>query len=129
MFYPQISGKSLIQAKSSLVPNIDYDLICWHQNVPVSLSIKTSLRERYKQADLESMALRQVYRNADCYLITLTDECLAMREKIIRGELFALKDCLRADNEDFHQLITTLKTKQFAVAQPIQPVEGSLIVP
>jgi len=38
------------------------------------LTIKTSLRERYKQADLEGLALKQVYRKSKTYLITLSGQ-------------------------------------------------------
>ncbi len=38
---------------------------------PIGISIKTSLRERYKQADLKAVALKYVHRNAENCLISL----------------------------------------------------------
>ena len=112
------------QAKFAVIPNIDFDLICYDEKKPVSLSIKTSLRERYKQADLEAMALRQVYRNAECYLLVLTDEYAGVRSKIQQGVLFGLTDCLRADTPDFDDLIQSLKGRQFSIAKPVTPIQG-----
>ena len=48
------------QAKVAFVPNVNYDALLYNQSAPVSLSLKTSLRERYKQADLEAVALRYI---------------------------------------------------------------------
>ena len=112
------------QASFSLIPNINFDVICYEERAPVSLSIKTSLRERYKQADLEAMALRQVYRNSECYLLVRTDEYIKVRSKIKDGYLFGLNDCLRADSEDFDTLIDSLKSRSFSLAEPVIPIRG-----
>ena len=112
------------QAKFAFIPNIDFDLICYDDKNPVSLSVKTSLRERYKQADLEAMALRQVYRNAECYLLVRTDEYAGVRSKIQNGELFGLTDCMRADSPDFDDLVFSLKRRKFSIAKPITPIQG-----
>lgn len=62
-----------IQAKVSFVPNATYDIVLYNSDgYPITLSIKTSLRERYKQADLEGLALKNVHRRAKNYLITLS---------------------------------------------------------
>lgn len=48
-----------MHAKVSFVPNINYDLLLYTSDQgPVCLSAKTSFRERYKQADLEAIALK-----------------------------------------------------------------------
>ncbi len=60
-----------IQAKAAFVPNVDFDVLLYAESEPVCLSIKTSLRERYKQADLEAVALKYVHRKAQCFLLTL----------------------------------------------------------
>ena len=112
------------QASFSLIPNINFDIICYEETAPVSLSVKTSLRERYKQADLEALALRQVYRNSECYLLVRTDEYMGVRSKIKNGDLFGLSDCLRADSEDFDALINSLKSRSFSLAEPIVPIQG-----
>ena len=51
-----------LQAKISFVPNATYDIVLYTaEGYPITLSIKTSLRERYKQADLEELALKNVF--------------------------------------------------------------------
>lgn len=58
-----------LSAKVAFVPNVIYDLMFYSaERGPICLSVKTSLRERYKQADLESIALKYVHREALCFL-------------------------------------------------------------
>ena len=115
------------QAKFTLVPNADFDLVCYHPKRPVVLSAKVSLRERYKQADLEGFALSQVYRNARSYLLTLSDEQVGVREKIQSGDVAGLTDCIRADSPDYDALLDELKTETFSAAEQITPIEGKLV--
>jgi hypothetical protein len=61
-----------IEARVAFVPNVNYDIMLYSEEIgPISFSLKTSLRERYKQADLEAIALKYVHRRAHCYLLTL----------------------------------------------------------
>ena len=61
--------------KLLLFPNINYDILLYSKvSGPICLSAKTSFRERYKQADLEAMALKNVHRISKSYLLTLSDE-------------------------------------------------------
>ena len=54
-----------IQASFAFVPNAIYDIVLYTiDGRAITLSIKSSLRERYKQADLEGWALKNVHRNA-----------------------------------------------------------------
>ena len=51
-----------LQAQVAFVPNVNFDAVLYtHENGPIGLSLKTSLRERYKQADLEAVALKYVH--------------------------------------------------------------------
>ena len=60
-----------VEATLSFVPNVEFDFVAYCKECgPIILSAKTSLRERYKQADLEGMMVRQVHRKAKSYLIT-----------------------------------------------------------
>ena len=46
-----------LQAQVAFVPNVNFDAVLYtHETGPIGLSLKTSLRERYKQADLEAVA-------------------------------------------------------------------------
>ena len=116
------------QAKFKLVPNIDFDLVCYHPSRPVVLSAKVSLRERYKQAVLEGFILGQVYRDSKTYLITLNAEEQAREQrKIQSGEVVGLADIIRADFKDYDALLEELKQETFTPAAPIVPLEGKMI--
>lgn len=113
------------QARFAHVPNADFDIVLYHPYRPVALSAKTSLRERYKQADLEGLALRQVYRNAESHLLTMDDEYMNVQDKIKSGDVAGLSSCIRADRADFNSLLKTLKGRKFELALPINPLEGT----
>lgn len=101
-----------VQAKLSLVPNVDFDFVGYTKEYgPVILSAKTSLRERYKQADLEGMMLRQVHRRSKSFLITLNEvEAKSVNEKIKTGLVLGLDNVIVATNKEFDLLIKELKT-------------------
>lgn len=115
------------QARFALVPNADFDVICYHPQQPVALSMKVSLRERYKQAVLEGGALQQVYRRARCYLITLSEsEAKGVSEKIEKGDINGLDGCVLAHKVAFTELLQELKTCEFTRAEKITPITGSV---
>ena len=60
--YRQYLSPMFIQAQVAFVPNVKFDILLYSsEHFPVGLSLKTSLRERYKQADLEAVALKYVH--------------------------------------------------------------------
>ncbi len=113
------------QARFAHVPNADFDVVLYHPRRPVALSVKTSLRERYKQADLEGLALRQVYRGAESYLLTLSEEWGLVQQKIESGEVTGLTACLLANTDAYDNLLSTLKQRTFELAKQITPLHGS----
>lgn len=115
------------QARFALVPNADFDVICYNPQQPVALSMKVSLRERYKQADLEGGALQQVYRRARCYLITLSEsEAKGISAKIAQGDINGLHGCILAHKAAFTELLQDLKAYEFTRAKKITPITGSV---
>ena len=61
-----------VQAKVAFVPNINFDFLVYSKEFgPIAISLKVSLRERYKQADFEAISLKYVHRKAKCFLFTL----------------------------------------------------------
>jgi len=116
------------QAKVAFVPNVNYDALLYNQSAPVSLSLKTSLRERYKQADLEAVALRYIYRRAKSYLLTMdTREANVQKAKILSGDIMGLDEIIDCNTDDINQLIANLKRMQFTTSIKIDTVEGILI--
>lgn len=118
------------QANFQLVPNADFDILLYDPREPVILTMKTTLRERYKQADLEGLVLKQVYRHAKSYLITLSEgEADSVNSKIEKGDVTGLERCIIASSEKYSEFIDNLKNKDFVVAELIQPItKGTIIV-
>lgn len=102
------------QAQVNFIPNIDYDVLLYSvdnkNRTLISLSIKTSLRERYKQADLEALALKNVFRHSRNYLITINEaEHAIVKKKIDNKEILALDRIINAFSPEIDDLITELK--------------------
>lgn len=102
-------------ARIAFIPNIVHDFVLLSEARRfVILGAKTSLRERYKQADLEAMALKNVHRRAEYYLITNDDrEAASLRTKIRAGDVFSLDDVIYAQSDDFNNLITRLARERY----------------
>ena len=81
-----------MQAQVAFIPNANYDLVVYSEEVgPIVLSAKTTIRERYKQADLEAMALKNVHRKSETYLISASEsETLARKNRL--DDVVALDD-------------------------------------
>lgn len=115
------------QAKFHHVPNCAFDIVLYNERHPVVLSAKTSLRERYKQSDLEGMALKQVFRRARSCLITMNgQEADSVKQKISRADISGLDEVIIADSEDYDSFMTNLKEKHFYKAEEIQPIKGRI---
>lgn len=119
-----------LQAKVAFVPNVKFDILLYSSdNYPIGLSLKTSLRERYKQADLEAIALKYVHRRALNYLITLdSDEADNVKEKLCRGELLGINKVIAADTEEFDELISEFGNINFINPGSIDIITAGNIV-
>jgi hypothetical protein len=119
-----------MSAKVAFVPNVIYDLMFYtKERGPICWSVKTSLRERYKQADLESIALKYVHRKALSYLITLeVNEAKSVKSKIKSGDVIGLDDVIVATSEDFNQLIIELKEFEFSEPPTVKVIESNQII-
>lgn len=113
------------QAKFEHVPNADFDVVLYDKLRPVVLTMKVSLRERYKQADLEGLALRQVYRRATSYLITLSEEAHNVEQKISEGSVSGLDRCVLANTPEYTELLNELAQRSFSLAEMIMPISGT----
>lgn len=120
-----------LSAKVAFVPNVIYDLMTHTtENIPICFSAKTSLRERYKQADLEAIALKYVHRRAKSYLITLEEnEANSVKRKIKSGDVIGLDDVIVATSDEFDILIAELKN-DFTFSEPptVKVIESNQIV-
>jgi hypothetical protein len=82
------------QAEFDQFRNNFFDIVLFtKEHGPVALNPKTSLRERYKQADLEALVLRGLFPDAKCYLLSLDankPHIANVQKKIAEGELRGL---------------------------------------
>ena len=121
------------QANVTFVPAIDFDTILYKEengkHVPYCLSLKTSLRERWKQADLEGEALKNVHRKAKCYLLTIeSNEALAIKNKIANGDAVGIDECVDCNTKDIDRLIQYLKRATYRRSTQVDVVTGKLIL-
>lgn len=120
-----------LQAQVTFVPNVDFDIVLFkeEQRSPIGISIKTSLRERYKQADLEAVALKYVHRNAENYLISLkSSEVDNVKQKLKQGDLLGLNKIIAADTEEFDDVIDYFKTIKFNDPGEVPIITGTLVI-
>lgn len=116
-----------LQAQVAFVPNVNYDSLLYCKEFgPISLSMKTSLRERYKQADLEAIALKYVHRKAKCYLLTVSgEESKGVKEKILTGEVIGIDKVILCTNNEIDQLIKELKSYKLTEAGSVDIISSS----
>ena len=119
-----------MSAKVAFVPNVIYDIMFYSlERGPICWSVKTSLRERYKQADLEAIALKYVNRKALSYLITLEEkEAKSVKAKIKLGDVIGLDDVIVATSEEFNDLITKIKEFEFSEPPTVKVIESNQII-
>ncbi|MDI9363350.1 MAG: hypothetical protein QM541_00260 [Flavobacterium sp.] len=119
-----------ISAKVAFVPNVVYDLMFYTtERGPICISAKTSLRERYKQADLEAIALKYVHRKALSYLVTLeVNEAKSVKAKIKSGDVIGLDNVVVATSNDFNELIEELKGYKFSEPPTVKVIESNQII-
>lgn len=118
------------EASLSFVPNVEFDFVAYCRECgPVILSAKTSLRERYKQADLEGMMVRQVHRKAKSYLITLDEPAARLvNEKILNGQVLGLDDVIVATDKKFDSLIAEISQLNFFTPEKIEVLKGKRLI-
>ncbi len=92
----------------SFVPNVIFDIVIYNRQSPIVLSIKTSLRERWKQADLEAVALKYVYRNSEAYLLNNSPSENEVRKKDENGYM-GLDAFIYVGDDEFDSLVEKIK--------------------
>jgi len=110
LFYLEKITPVFCQAKAIFVPNVEFDFLVYSDSYgPISISAKTSLRERYKQADLEGIALKYVHRNAKNYLLTLDEPAaINVQNKISQNAVLGLDSAVLCSSTDFDDFIKML---------------------
>lgn len=118
-----------LQAKVTFVPNVKFDVLLYtDEQYPITLSLKTSTRERYKQADLEAVALKYVHRRALNYLVMFgSEETTNLKDKLKQGELLGINSIIAGDDTEFDALVNALKSNKYINPGKIDVVTGSIV--
>jgi hypothetical protein len=119
------------QAEITYVANAIFDYVLWRDNVlPITLSLKTSLRERWKQAELEASALKDVHKNSQNYLITLDAIEVARRRSASRlSDNYSFLDrYIVADTAEFDELVKYLQSGTYGLPSDVNPMRISKVV-
>ncbi|MDG6447981.1 hypothetical protein [Glaesserella parasuis] len=112
-----------VQAELAFVPNVVLDIVLYNRKTPITISAKTTLRERWKQADLEAMATKYVHREALCYVVTLSEnEVLARRKE--ENSYMGINDFVLAHTDEFNQLVEKLKQIQITESESIKIIQS-----
>lgn len=100
-----------MQAEVAFVPDARFDILIYTEEIgPIALSLKTSLRERYKQAELEAISLKSVHRRSETYLITNNEtEARQNQRRLDEGVFIGIKKVLIPQSEALDELIQHLK--------------------
>jgi len=105
------------QAELIFVPNARFDVLLYTTRRGVmTISLKTSLRERWKQADLEALAVKHVHRRSTGILASLPmderneAEVANLEHKVSEGNVLGLDMMINLANQsDAELLLKTLK--------------------
>jgi hypothetical protein len=90
------------------IPVARYDIIVFtRKHGPINLSLKTSLRERWKQAEFEGMALRRVYRRSRVYVVNNSENETRTR-KTNMAQCEAIHDFVVCTSPAFDSLVKNL---------------------
>lgn len=119
-----------VQAKVVFVPNVNFDFILYSKEFgPISISAKTSLRERYKQADLESVSLKYVHRKARCFLVTMDkEEATRLERKRINGDLLGIDEIVLGNESSFDAMVKFLSQMNLEEPAPVQIISALKIL-
>jgi hypothetical protein len=100
------------QAQLEFVPLANFDLVIYtEERGPIVLSLKTSIRERYKQAEFEAQAMKDVHRRSKNFLVTIeSDEAKSLTSKIESGVLNGIDEVVVANEKSFDNLIEFLRS-------------------
>lgn len=117
-----------MQAKVAFIPYVNYDFIIYTQDIgPISLSIKTSLRERWKQADLEAVALKYIHRKSDAFVITLDTDAVR-RRRVDESQTLGIDKFVLADTDEYDEMIKLIRSHQLGLSPTVEVVTSTVVI-
>lgn len=100
------------QVELSYVPFAIFDLMLFEEHAPIALPVKTTLRERWKQADMEAQLMKQVHRDGLCFLLTLSESEVRTRRNDIQQPL-GIDAYVLVDTPEFDEFVEALSARNF----------------
>ena len=94
---------------------------------PIVFSCKTSLRERWKQAEFEAQLLKRDFPKSRSFLITMDPNESVIANKIKNGPKLGLEKVMRSNQPSFDRLIQEIKEYE-AVKAPVGVFSKSTLV-
>ena len=109
------------------MPNDRLDISGWTgKNYPIIISCKTSIRERWKQADLEGRVLKGIFPGTKSYIVMEDDaETLTMRERIGNRKAPGIDAVFNAKTRDLDCLVDMLHGSDLVSPRSIKPLSGT----
>lgn len=98
------------QARMTFIAVAIYDIIVYTRDRgPINLSLKTTIRERWKQADLEGAALKNVHKRSRVYVVNNSPGETRVRREDLHN-CIAIDDYIVCSDSAFDRLIEDLLT-------------------
>jgi hypothetical protein len=114
-----------LQAKLAFIPSAIYDILFFTKEVGfIVLSLKVSMRERWKQTDLEAVALNNIHRESKTYLISLNKKEVKARKAKIKSTM-AIENFILATDVEYDRFLEELQLFRFSEAPVIKVVEST----
>lgn len=117
-----------MQAKVAFIPYVNYDFIIYSDNIgPISLSAKTSLRERWKQADLEAVALKYIHRKSKTFVLTLDTDAVR-RRRVDDSQILGIDKFVLCNTEEFNSTLADIKKNKICLSPKVEVVSSNTII-
>lgn len=117
-----------MQAKVAFIPNATYDFIIYCEDIgPITFSAKVYLSEMYKQADIKTVALKNVHRKSESYLISVNEFQVKARKQRL-DEVMAINDFIYASSHEYDELLDKISEKQIIEAPRVETVSSSSMI-
>ena len=119
-FYYQVEFSSIAWA--------EFDLLIYTKEIgPIVFSCKTSLRERWKQAEFEAQLLKRDFPKSRSFLITMDPNESVVANKIKNGPKLGLEKVMRPNQPSFDRLMQEIKEYE-VVKAPVGVFSKSTLV-
>ena len=99
------------QVEFSNIAWAEFDLLIYTEEVgPIVFSCKTSLRERWKQAEFEAQLLKRDFPKSRSFLITMDPKESTVANKIKNGPKSGLEKVMRSNQPAFDRILEEVKS-------------------